>query len=140
MKFRQFFFIQVSITALLLAAAVYPVAGMLAQGALPFLLIAISIGSVSGLLAFYIISTGIRKDIRMFTAYIMGSMLVKLFVGLISITVIALKFSDFSKVYVLTYFLCYFIFTGFEVFALMRNLRPFSDNGQRSKNEENSNH
>lgn len=136
MAIRKFILIQLAITAFLLAATWYPATEFLPPGSLTFIFIAILLSAVSGILAFVIVYNGLQKSIRMFTTYIMGSMLAKMMIGLASITLIALKFKGFATAYVLTYFFCYFIFTSFEVYALMRNLRPISKTGKRSTHEE----
>lgn len=138
MTVRNYIFVQIGIAALLMGAAYYPCMHWLEAGSLPFVYVAIGLSAVSGMISYAIVSGGLDKHIRLFTTYILGSMLAKLMLGLMSITIIALQFKPYSSVYVLTYFFCYFIFTGFEVVALMRKLRPFSEKGQRSTHEENA--
>jgi hypothetical protein len=133
---RKFILIQSAITAILLAATWYPATELLPPGSLTYVYIAILLSSVSGIVAYLIVYNGLQKSIRMFTSYIMGSMMAKMMIGLMSITLIALKFKGFATTYVLSYFFCYFIFTSFEVYALMRNLRPISKTGKRSTHEE----
>ena len=97
--------------------------------------IAIALSAFSGIMAYAIVSNGIDKAVRFFTSYLIGSMLAKMMLGIASIFLVALKFKPFSSAYVLTYFLCYFIFTSFEVYALMRKLRPISTKGQRDSHD-----
>jgi hypothetical protein len=133
---RKFTLYQLAIALLLLAASWYPADTFLPPGSLTFIYIAVGLSALSGILAYAIVYNGLQKSIRMFTSYIIGSMLAKMMIGLASITLIALKFKGFATVYVLTYFFCYFIFTSFEVYTLMRNLRPISKTGKRSTHEE----
>jgi hypothetical protein len=135
---RKYYFLVIGITAAFAAAVYYPATTWLKPGALPYIYVAIALASISSILAFTIVSGGLAKRIEMFTTYIIGSMLAKMMVGILSITIIALKFKDFSTEYVLSYFFCYFIFTGFEVYALMRKLRPISEKGTRSTHDENA--
>ncbi|HHG83915.1 MAG TPA: hypothetical protein ENJ82_04135 [Bacteroidetes bacterium] len=136
MPIRKYVLFQLGVVALLLGLAYWPVTTWLEEGALTFSYIAIIISGLSGIVSYIIVYRGIETSIRMFTTYIIGSMLAKMMIGLASITIIALKFKDFATVYVLIYFFCYFIFTFFEVSALMRKLRPISKTGKRNTHEE----
>lgn len=138
MSIRNFIFSLVGIAALLVGASYFLVREWLDPGALPFIWGAIGLSAVSGCISYVIVYGGLDKRIPLFTTYILGSMLAKLMLGLATITIVALRFKPYSTAFVLTYFFCYFIFTGFEVVALMRNLRPFSKKGQRSTHEENA--
>lgn len=138
MSIRNFIFSLIGIAALLVGASYFLVREWLDPGALPFIWGAIGLSAVSGCISYVIVYGGLDKRIPLFTTYILGSMLAKLMLGLATITLVALRFKPYSTAFVLTYFFCYFIFTGFEVVALMRNLRPFSKKGQRSTHEENA--
>lgn len=138
MSIRNFIFSLIGIAALLVGASYFLVREWLDPGALPFVWGAIGLSAVSGCISYVIVYGGLDKRIPLFTTYILGSMLAKLMLGLATITIVALRFKPYSTAFVLTYFFCYFIFTGFEVVALMRNLRPFSKKGQRSTHEENA--
>lgn len=61
--------------------------------------------------------------------------MMKMFIGIVSIMLVALKFEKMSAPYVLTYFFCYFIFTAFEVITLMSNLRAQKSDEKADKNE-----
>jgi hypothetical protein len=121
-----------------MAGSYFPATQYLPPGSYTFICIAILISALSGIVAYAIVKNGIERSIRLFTSYIIGSMLAKFMIGLSSIMVIALKFKGYVTVYVLSYFFCYFIFTSFEVYTLMRNLRPISKTGKRSTHEEDS--
>lgn len=138
MSIRNFIFSLIGISALLLGASYFLVREWYDPTALPFIWGAILLSTLSGIISYIIVFGGLDKRIPLFTTYILGSMLAKLMLGLATITIVALKFKPYSTAFVLTYFFCYFIFTGFEVVALMRNLRPFSKKGQRSTHEENA--
>jgi hypothetical protein len=135
---RTYYLINIGIAALLAGATYFPVTEGLDSGALPFVYFAIVLSAVSSIVAYTIVSSGIQQRIPLFTTYIIGSMLAKMMLGILSITVVALKFKTHSTTYVLSYFSCYFIFTGFEVYALMRKLRPISEKGQRKTHDENA--
>lgn len=59
--------------------------------------------------------------------------MIKMFLGIISILIVAWKFKEIVTEYVLTYFLCYFIFLAFEVVTLMINLRAEKSVGKAEK-------
>lgn len=102
---------------------------LLPPGSLGFVIGAIALSSVSGMVAYAIVYSGIEKRISLFTAYVSGSMLLKMMIGIMAVFLIALKFKDFATPFVLAYFFCYFVFTSLEVYWLMRKLRPISKNG-----------
>lgn len=112
---------------------------LLPPGSLPWVLGAIGLASASGIVAYAIVYTGIEKQIRLFTTYVMGSMLLKMMLGIGAVTLVALKYKEFATPFVLSYFFCYFIFTSLEVYWLMRKLRPFSKNGRRETQDEKPN-
>lgn len=118
-----------SLIAFLLGESVYP------AGAMPFIIGGIGLAAVTTAASYAIVYRGLKIRIQQFTAYIMGGMMIKMFLGIISISVIALKFKDITTHYVLTYFLCYFIFTGFEVVTLMTNLRAEKSEGKRDEKD-----
>lgn len=119
-----------SLVAFLIGESLYP------AGAMPYIIGGIALAGLSTAASYAIIFKGIQARIQQFTGFIMGGMMVKMFLGIISISIIALKFKDFATHYVLTYFLCYFIFTGFEVVTLMTNLRAEKSEGKRDEKEE----
>lgn len=135
MSTLKFVLIQATMMVILCAGAWYPVTNYMPPGTLTFVLVAICLSAVSGMVAFAIVSSGLESSIRFFTTYIIGSMLAKMMIGLSSIFLVALKFKPFSTVYVLTFFFCYFVFTSFEVYALMRKLRPISTKGKRDSHD-----
>ena len=118
-----------SLIAFLLGESVYP------AGAMPFIIGGIGLAAVTTAASYAIVYRGLKIRIQQFTAYIMGGMMIKMFLGIISISVIALNFKDITTHYVLTYFLCYFIFTGFEVVTLMTNLRAEKSEGKRDEKD-----
>ena len=118
-----------SLIAFLLGESVYP------AGAMPFIIGGIGLAAVTTAASYAIVYRGLKIRIQQFTAYIMGGMMIKMFLGIISISVIALKFKDITTHYVLTYFLGYLIFTGFEVVTLMTNLRAEKSEGKRDEKD-----
>ncbi|MEO0584125.1 MAG: hypothetical protein AAF135_18065 [Bacteroidota bacterium] len=45
-------------------------------------------------------------------------------IGIVFVVIVALQFPEVKVEYVVSYMVAYFTFTGFEVYALMRKLRP----------------
>lgn len=108
-------------------------------GSIGFVLGAIALSSISGIVAYAIVYSGIEKRITLFTAYVSGSMLLKMMIGIMGVFIIALNFKDYAAPFVLSYFFCYFIFTALEVYWLMRKLRPISKNRVRESQDEEPN-
>lgn len=124
MSIRNFFILCLS-TAALCIAGIYFGGEWLTEmpGVEPYMYTALGIVLLSTMGSYVIVVNGIKNRINLFTSYVMGGMLIRMFVGLISMTIVALKFKPFASPYVLTYFFLYFIFTAFEVVSLMRTLR-----------------
>jgi predicted membrane-bound mannosyltransferase len=139
MSISKFIMVSIGILALLLAAAYLLRDALLPPGSLPWVVGAMSLSAVSGMVAYAIVYNGLETKITMFTAYITGSMLLKMMIGIMGVTLVALKFKEFATPFVLSYFFCYFIFTSLEVYWLMRKLRPISKNRVRETQDEEQN-
>lgn len=139
MSISKFSMITVGILALLIGAAVLLRDTLLPPGSLSWVIGAMSLSAGATLVAYAIVYNGLEKKIGLFTTYITGSMLLKMMIGIMGVTLVALKFKEFATPFVLSYFLCYFIFTSLEVFWLMRKLRPISKNGRRTTQDEKPN-
>jgi hypothetical protein len=111
----------------------------LPPGSIGFVLAAIGLSAVSGIVAYMIVYKGIEKRITLFTAYVSGSMLLKMMLGILGVFLVSFKWKDYAAPFVLSYFFCYFIFTSLEVYWLMRKLRPISKNGRRETQHEEPN-
>lgn len=66
---------------------------------------------------------------------VLGGMMGKMFIGIISVVAILLLKKEWKVAYVAAYFFSYFLYTFFEVFVLMRNLRPFSENDVKNRTQ-----
>ncbi|MFK7969412.1 MAG: hypothetical protein AB8F95_03545 [Bacteroidia bacterium] len=84
---------------------------------------AVLVSLVAGILAYVMVRSRLHADGKQFMGAIMVGMLIKMAIGLSSVLVVALSFRPVVKEYVTVFFIAYFIFTAFEVYALMRNLR-----------------
>jgi len=93
------------------------------EPALPFVLIGIALATLSTIASYAMVSRGLKVRVQAFMQYIMGGMMIKMFLGIASVLVVAWKFEAVVAQYVLSYFFCYFIFLAFEVVTLMSNLR-----------------
>lgn len=85
--------------------------------------IAILISFITTALAYSINYSNLFKGNRSFMSALVLAMGSKMIIGIISVLVTAVQFTDQIKEYVVAYFLSYFIFTAFEVYSLMRKLR-----------------
>jgi hypothetical protein len=125
------------IMLLLMAAAFFMKDTALPENSMGFVLGAILLSSVSGVIAYAIVYSAIDTRITLFTAYVSASMILKMMIGIMGVFVVALRYKEHAAPFVLSYFFCYFIFTGLEVYWLMRKLRPISkDRVRESKDEE----
>ena len=102
---------------ILLTTWVYPEYNTLAIS------VAVLVSMVSGILAYLMVRSKLGADGKTFMGAIMVGMLIKMLIGLTSVLIVALSFRPVVREYVTVFFLSYFIFTAFEVYALMRNLR-----------------
>ena len=136
MSILKFTLIDVALMALLILAGFLLKDVVVPPGSLGFVIGAILLSGCSGLLAYIITFSGLEKKVTMFMTYVMGGMLAKMFIGLMTIMIIAMQFEEFVKPFVLTYFFCYFIFTSFEVYSLMRKLRAVSNKEKRNTHED----
>ena len=123
MKPLHFALISVAL-ALLLAIGGYFILGSYFPDQPPEpLYIAVLVNLVVTLGAYYLTYRGMTLDHRPFMTKLLGGTMIKLIVGILSILLVALLFRPVIRVYALSYMLAYFLFTGFEVFALLRKLR-----------------
>ncbi|MFN0204318.1 MAG: hypothetical protein ACKVTZ_22560 [Bacteroidia bacterium] len=89
------------------------------------LLAAVGLAYLSTIIAFIAANMGIENP-KMFWTTLMISLMVKMFVGLISCTIMVFVYKPLALTYICCYFFGYFVFTAFEVYVLMSNLRPIS--------------
>jgi len=133
---NRFILFQLGLTLVLAVASWLLIDGWLPAPSLTFVFVALGISGAASIAAFIITFNGLQKAIRSFSTYLIGGMVAKLLIGIFSISIVALRFRDFAEVFVLSYFFFYLVFTSFEVFALMRNLRPNLKKAKRDSNEE----
>lgn len=136
MPFPRFLIFQILLMAVFMLTAWLVVQPMYGNSAGILCLVAVGITAIAGIIAYAITRGGVRKRIAAFTQYLMGGMLAKLFIGIITVSIVAIKIRDLALPFVLTYFLSYILFTSFEVYALMRNLRPILKERERDSDEE----
>lgn len=87
------------------------------------MLVALSVTFLTTSAAYAINAPNLKKGNTNFIAAMVLGMGGKMILGLISIVIVVLQFNEVLKEYVVVYILSYFIFTGFEVYSLMRKLR-----------------
>jgi hypothetical protein len=139
MSILKYSILSICIMVVLMAAAWFLRDALLPPGSIGFVIGAIGLSSISGIIAYAIVFSGIEKRITLFTAYVSGSMLLKMMIGIMCVFIISLKFKEYAAPFVISYFFCYFIFTSLEVYWLMRKLRPISKNGVRESQDEKPN-
>ncbi len=108
---------------------------VISEKALPLVILGVFLAAFSTIVSYSLVSKGLKARVQAFVQFVMGGMMIKMFLGIISILIVAWKFKDIVTEYVLTYFLCYFIFLTFEVVMLMTNLRPEKSDGKADKSK-----
>ncbi|WP_439880616.1 hypothetical protein ACSX1A_15855 [Pontibacter sp. MBLB2868] len=73
---------------------------------------------------FYITRLGISYDEDNFQLYYFGSMGFRMILSIAVIFIYVYLFSENELQFVLNFFVFYFLFTGFEIYSLLANLRP----------------
>lgn len=76
------------------------------------------------LLAYSITYMGLDKDTSRFVGFLLTGMLGKMLVGVLAIILVALRFREVRNEFVVAYLIGYFVFSAFEVYGLIRKLRP----------------
>lgn len=124
MKIPVFLRLVSLIAAVLLLLAWLVVSFAWTQFFFPVIMIAILLAYVPTMIAYSLTYTGLEKDTTKFVGFLLTGMLAKMLVGIIAIVVIAVSYKMYRNEFVVTYMVSYFIFTGFEVYGLIRKLRP----------------
>nr|WP_255749816.1 hypothetical protein [Pontibacter liquoris] len=73
---------------------------------------------------FYITRLGISYDSDNFQLYYFGSMGFRMLLSIGVVFIYVYLFSENELQFVLNFFVLYFLFTGFEIYSLLANLRP----------------
>lgn len=135
MKISRFIQYLILITAVLAAIAFFATMGAWDAKVRGFLALAVCLASFATAISYIITYNGMEKNIRMFSTFLIGGMVFKMFFAMICLTIISLTMREIAVRFVLTYFFSYIIFISFEVFALMTKLRPFSKESEQHSNE-----
>lgn len=72
----------------------------------------------------------LSKSIQSFAPLFLGSMLIRLFLSLGAIAYLLLNFQDERFVLVLDFFIVYLFYLVFEIYSIIGNLRPISNQGE----------
>ncbi|HSI91307.1 MAG TPA: hypothetical protein VK927_09330 [Adhaeribacter sp.] len=75
---------------------------------------------------FYIVRKGYQEDEENFQLYYFGSMAFRVIMCLAVILLYVLFVPERHLQFTLNFFALYFIFTGFEIYSILTNLRPIS--------------
>ncbi len=74
--------------------------------------------------AFYITNIGVKQDADNFQVYYFSAMGFRLLLCVAVIFAYVYVVGDRQLQFVLNFFILYFLFTGFEIYSLLANLRP----------------
>lgn len=78
---------------------------------------------------FFITKKGYEEDEQNFQLYYFGSMAFRVVMCLAVVLLYVIFKKDKQLQFVLNFFALYFIFTGFEIYSILTNLRPISKKG-----------
>nr|WP_262921629.1 hypothetical protein [Pontibacter ruber] len=73
---------------------------------------------------FYISRLGVSYDSDNFQLYYFGSMGFRMLLSIGVVFLYVYLFAESELQFVINFFVLYFLFTGFEIFSLLANLRP----------------
>lgn len=77
---------------------------------------------------FRFVKAGYDRNPDNFTTYFMASVVLRFFVSVGVFVVYLILYKDASLRFAFNFMVLYFVFTGFEIYHIVRNLRPFSKN------------
>ncbi len=124
MKIGRFVLLASALAVVLIIVSYFFIESM----ALPYhfgsVVVAILVAYFPTLLAYSLTYMGLDKNTSQFVGYLGTGMIGKMLIGVLSIILVHTKFRELRDPYVVTYIIAYFIFTAFEVFGLIRKLRP----------------
>jgi hypothetical protein len=124
MKIPQFLTIVPFIALGLMSLGYLAIAGLGWPYDTKAVLAAVLVALLPTLAAYTLTYQGLDKDTTHFIGYLAAGMLGKMLIGILSILLVAVQFEEVRNEYVVTYILAYFVFTSFEVYGLIRKLRP----------------
>jgi uncharacterized membrane protein YiaA len=135
LRIPQFLLLTIGIALALVLSAWLLIQGVEPAYSFPAIVTAIGIACVPTLLAYSLTKPVLDKSQKQFMNMLFTGMMAKMFIGLISIVIVGVRFREVRSEYVVMYIIAYFVFTGFEVYGLMRSLRPISKQGTNTKNK-----
>ena len=124
MKISKFFLLSTLLTLCLTAIALW----VQYKWNYPSAPIAFAIGLcyVTTLISYILTFPTLEKKFIYFLYAVLGSMMGRMLIGIITVLLVVVYMKEWKAVYVFSYFFSYFLYTFFEVYGLMLNLRPFS--------------
>lgn len=126
MKSSTFLIIITIVTVLMFGVAFLLFANQYQDDTFRFINAGIAVSYLTTVGAYLLSQAGLFESVTKFLTFLLGSMFAKMVIGIAIIALVIVFYGQYKKPYVFSYFFSYFIHTSFEVFGLMRNLRPFS--------------
>jgi hypothetical protein len=120
-RFTLFYFLYACILAILSAGLIALVPDMALPGG-KFWALFIFIGGIT-YIAYLLADLGIKRNPETGIMAIMGSIALKMFFSIAFILIYSLKGNEMGLAFLLDYFSLYFLFSFFEIYSLLRNLR-----------------
>lgn len=124
MRIPKFIFFQTLILCFLIGVTWIPLKNRFEPYLHGVIILACTIASFISLVAYWIAWSGLSKSPRKFISYVSGVMVFRMFVTIILLSIIFLNWPGIAREFALSYIFSYFIYTAFEVYVLMSNLRP----------------
>lgn len=135
MKSSTFLGIITVATVIMFAIAYLLFANQYQDNSFQFINAGIAVSYLTTVGAYLLSQIGLFESVTKFMTFLLGSMFAKMVIGIAIIALVIVFYGEYKKPYIFSYFFSYFIHTSFEVFGLMRNLRPFSKNEVQKNNE-----
>ena len=77
-------------------------------------------------LTFYVVGKGMGDDFQKFQLFYFGSSVVRIFLCMIAVFLYVYLASEREMQFAINFFLIYFLYTGFEIYSILGNLRRIS--------------
>jgi hypothetical protein len=117
-------------TAILIAAVLVLQRVANWDGVHPDALIFILFFAIMAAFTYRFIRNGSERNPDNFNNYFMGSVVLRFFLCIAVFLVWLILYNDTTLRFAFNFMIFYFLFTGFEIYHIVRNLRPFSKNPQ----------
>jgi hypothetical protein len=92
----------------------------------PYFAAGLALGWVPTLITYLLVTPALTSKIHYLLGRLLAGMMGKMLAGIVGIIAVALTANEQLAPFSIAFLISYFIFTGFEVYGLIRKLRPHS--------------